>query len=66
MQLRVETMDAVLVEFAPDGRVRLENEDWTKPTLQEVRAIIHAAQTEIDALTELVDTLEAAARRPTS
>ena len=66
MHLHIDTMDAVLVEFAPDGRVRLKNEDWTKPTLQEVRAIIHAAQTDIEALTELIDTLEAAARLQSS
>jgi len=61
MHLRIETMDAVLVEFAPDGRVRLENEDWSTPTRQEIRAIIHAARTEVEELTELVETLEAAA-----
>jgi hypothetical protein len=51
-------MDAVVVEVGPDGRVRLENEDWTIPTLQERRAIIHAAQEEQAALTELVETLQ--------
>ena len=43
MRLYVEPMDAVVVEVAADGRVRLENEDWTAPTLQERRAIIYAA-----------------------
>ncbi len=43
MRLYIETMDAVLVEFAADGRVRFDNEDWTTPTVQERRAIIHAA-----------------------
>jgi len=61
MHLFIDTMDTVLVEFSADGRVRLENEDWSTPTLQEVRAILHAARTTIDELTELVDTLEAAA-----
>ena len=50
-------MDAVVVEFDRDGRVRLENEDWSTPTLQERRAIIYAAQQEVAALTELLETL---------
>ena len=58
MHLLINTMDAVLVEFAPDGRVRLENEDWSMPTLQEIRAIIHAARTEVEELTELIEALE--------
>jgi hypothetical protein len=58
MRLYVETMDATLVEFAPDGRIRFENEGWLSPTVQERRAVIHAAQDEIDNLKELVDTLE--------
>ena len=55
-------MDSVLVEYSPDGRVRLDREDWTRPTRQEIRAIIHAAETEMGRLTELVETLKAAAR----
>jgi len=51
-------MDAVLVEENGDGRVRLENEDWRTPTLQEKRAILYAAKNELDALTELVELLE--------
>ena len=58
MTLDVEPMDATVVEVAPDGRVRLENEDWRTPSLQERRAIIYAARGEIDALTELVEILE--------
>ena len=58
MRLYVEPMDAVLVDVGADGRVRLENEDWTEPTLQEKRAIIHAAQQELSALTELLDILQ--------
>jgi hypothetical protein len=50
-------MDAVVVEIDDDGRVRLENEDWSTPTLQERRAIIYAAQQEMAALTELLETL---------
>ena len=56
MRLYVETMDATLVE-ASEGRVRFENEEWSTPTLQERRAIIHAAQEAIAALTELVESL---------
>jgi hypothetical protein len=51
-------MDAVVVEVAPDGRVRIENEGWTAPSLQERRAIIFAAKTAVDELTELLDILE--------
>lgn len=61
MRLYIETMDAFLVEFAPDGRMRFDNEqDWTRPTVQERRAIIHAAQDEIESLQELLETLERA------
>jgi hypothetical protein len=38
--------------------VRLENEDWTVPTLQERRAIMYSAQQEIAALTELLEILQ--------
>jgi hypothetical protein len=58
MTLHVEPMDAVVVEFDRDGRVRLEGEDWSTPTLQERRAIIYAAQQELAALTELLDVLQ--------
>jgi hypothetical protein len=59
MKLYVGTMDAVVVDVAADGRVRLENEDWCQPTLQERRAIIHAAQEELLALGELLEILQA-------
>jgi hypothetical protein len=59
MRLYVDTMDAVVVDVAADGRVRLEQEDWSQPTLQERRAIIHAAQQELAALTELLEILQA-------
>ena len=59
MKLFVGTMDATVVEVDADGRVRLENEDWSQPTLQERRAIIHAAQEELLALGELVEILQA-------
>lgn len=56
--LYIETMDAVLVDFSSEGRVLFENEDWTVPTLQETRAILHAARTEIENLEELLAALE--------
>jgi hypothetical protein len=58
MRLYVEPMDAVLVDVADDGRVKLENEDWSAPTLQEQRAIIYSARQEIAALTELLEILD--------
>ena len=58
MKLYVETMEAVVVDVQADGRVRLENEEWSRPTLQEKRAIIHAAQEELAALGELIEILQ--------
>ena len=58
MHLYVEPMDAVVVEVSSDGRVRLEEEDWSTPTLQERRAIIYAAKGEIEALNEIVEILD--------
>jgi hypothetical protein len=59
MRLYVEPMDAVVVDVSPDGRVRLENEDWSQPNLQERRAIIYAANQELIALGELLEILQA-------
>ena len=59
MRLYVEPMDAVVVDVSPDGRVRLENEDWSQPSLQERRAIIYAANQELIALGELLEILQA-------
>jgi hypothetical protein len=59
MRLYVEAMDAVVVDVAADGRIRLENEDWSEPTLQERRAIIYAATGELAALAELLEILDA-------
>ena len=59
MRLYVEPMDAVLVEFDSRGQVRFDGEDWSTPTLQELRAILYAAEHEAGALQELIDTLEA-------
>ena len=57
MRLFVEPMDAVLVDFDEQGRVRFENEEWSTPSLQEMRAILYAAQTEVAQLAELIETL---------
>ena len=58
MKLYVEPMDAVVIEVDRDGRVRLENEDWSAPSLQERRAIIYAATNAVEELTELIDILQ--------
>jgi hypothetical protein len=58
MRLYVDTMDAVLVEYESDGRVKLDGEDWMMPPLQERRAILHAAQTQIEQLQDLVLALD--------
>ncbi len=57
MKLFVEPMDATVVEVDGDGRVRIENEGWSSPTLQERRAILYAAEREIEALTEAIEIL---------
>jgi hypothetical protein len=62
MRLYVEPMAAVVVEVTEDGRVRLEHEELTVPTLQERRAILYAAQGEIESLTELMTILESIQR----
>ena len=51
-------MDAVLVDYDHDGRVEFDGEGWSSPTLQERRAILHAAQLEIERLQDLVLALE--------
>jgi hypothetical protein len=51
-------MDSTVVEVDADGRVRLENEDWRVPSLQERRAIIYSAQKELEALSELIEALQ--------
>ena len=58
MRLWVETMDSYVVEVTDDGRVRLESDEPAVPTLQERRAILYAAQEEIEALKELIEILE--------
>lgn len=57
MKLFVEPMNATVVDVDADGRVNVENEGWSTPTLQERRAIIYAAEHEIAALTELLELL---------
>ena len=59
MRLFVPTMDAVIVEFDAAGRVRFDNDSgWSAPSVQERRAIIHAAKDELESLKELLDMLE--------
>ncbi len=58
MRLFVPTMEAFLVEFDDTGRIRFDNEDWSTPSVQERRAIIHAAKDQLDHLRELLDVLE--------
>lgn len=60
MRLYVEPMDAVLVEFDERGQVRFDDEDWSTPSLQEIRAILYAAENEMASLRELVEALDAA------
>jgi acyl-CoA reductase-like NAD-dependent aldehyde dehydrogenase len=57
VRLYVEPMDATVVDVQADGRVKLEHEDWSAPTLQERRAIIYEAKKAIEELQELVETL---------
>ena len=58
MRLFIPTMDAFLVEFDEKGRIRFDNEDWSTPSVQERRAIIHAAKDQVAHLTELLEALE--------
>ena len=58
MRLFVEPMNATVIDFDADGRVHIENEGWSAPTLQERRAILYAAEHEMAALDELRETLQ--------
>ena len=59
MRLLVSTMDAVVVEFDGEGRVRFDNDaGWSTPSVQDRRAIIHAAKDELENLKELLDVLD--------
>ena len=51
-------MDADLVEFNQNGKVRFDGEEWSMPTLQERRAILYAAQSQVRELQELIQSLE--------
>ena len=58
MKLFVEPMNATVVDVDADGRVHIEHEGWSTPTLQEKRAILYAAEHEMAALAELQDILQ--------
>jgi len=58
MKLFVEPMNATVVDVDADGRVEIEGEGWSQPTLQEQRAIIYSAEKEIEALTEALEILQ--------
>jgi len=51
-------MNVTVVEVDGNGRVNIENEGWSVPSLQERRAIIYAARGEMSALDELITILE--------
>jgi hypothetical protein len=57
MKLYVEPMDSYVVDVTDDGRVTLEDGEPAIPSLQERRAILYAAEREIEALQELVQVL---------
>jgi len=59
MHLYVAPMDCVIVDYDEEGRIRIDGEDWSVPSLQEQRAVIYAARDEIARLTELAEILEA-------
>lgn len=59
MHLFVSTMDAVVVECDGQGRVRFDKDaGWSTPSVQERRAIIHAAKDALENLKELLDVLD--------
>lgn len=58
MKLYVPPMDAFVVEIREDGWIRLADEEWAQPTLQERRAVIYAAREELAAITELLEILD--------
>ncbi len=53
-------MNATVIDVDRDGRVHIEDEGWTHPSLQERRAILYAAEQEMAALAELAETLQKA------
>ncbi len=58
MKLYVQPMDTFVVDVRSDGFVRFDREDWSRPSLQERRAIIYAAKEELEAITELLAVLD--------
>jgi len=58
MRLFVEPMNATVVDIDAAGRIKIEHEGWSAPTLQERRAIIYAAKEEISSLDELLTILD--------
>ena len=60
MKLYVDPMDALLVEFDDNGRVRFDGEEWSRPTLQEQRAILYSAERAQTELQDLIQALERA------
>jgi hypothetical protein len=58
MRLFVEPMNATVVDIDADGRVHIEDEGWSTPTLQEKRAILYAAEHEMAALADLREILQ--------
>ena len=63
MRLYVEPMDSTVVEVSEDGQIRLLDGEWCTPTFQERRAILYAAENEIEALKELMEILAPAGGR---
>jgi len=57
MRLFVEPMNATVTDVDSDGRVHIEDEGWSRPTLQEQRAILYAVENEMAALAELREIL---------
>jgi hypothetical protein len=64
MKLYVEPMDAVVVDVDREGRVCFERDGWQTPTLQERRAILFAAQQELEVLSELIEILGHSPKKP--
>lgn len=59
MRLFVPTMEAFVIECDATGRVKFEDDgEWSTPSVQDRRAIIHAATNELESLKELLDVLE--------
>jgi hypothetical protein len=66
MKLFVEPMNVTVVDVDRDGRVHIENEGWSVPTLQERRAIIYAAQNEMAEMADAIEFLQTKPGDPTA